>query len=81
MQSKWMVESIDSLGGGGELCLDLDCSIIPLIIFFCSTIPEVPLDLMDRLLTLDPLKRMSAADALNHPFLRDVNKNDITPPE
>ena len=46
-----------------------------------SSIPEVPLDLMDKLLTLDPAKRMSAAEALNHPFLKEVNKLSISPPE
>ena len=48
---------------------------------FPSIIPEGPLDLMDKMLTLDPSKRISAADALKHPFLQGVNKHKITPPE
>lgn len=46
-----------------------------------SIIPEGPLDLMDKMLTLDPSKRISAADSLKHPFLQGVNKHKITPPE
>ena len=48
---------------------------------FPRIIPEGPLDLMDKMLTLDPSKRISAADALKHPFLQGVNKHKITPPE
>jgi serine/threonine protein kinase len=44
-------------------------------------IPDVPLDLLDKMLTLDPAKRISAADSLNHPFLKTVDKLKIQPPE
>ncbi len=46
-----------------------------------SKIPEQSLDLMDKLLTLDPCKRISATDALDHPYLKSVDKTKITPPE
>lgn len=46
-----------------------------------SRIPEAPLDLMDKMLTLDPSRRISAAAALSHPFLQGVDKHSITPPE
>ena len=45
------------------------------------SIPESPLDLMDRMLTLDPSKRVSAAAALRHPFLAEVDASKIEPPE
>lgn len=46
----------------------------------CSYIPEVPLDLLDKLLTLDPKKRLSSEDALQHPFLDGIDKDVIPPP-
>ena len=42
-----------------------------------SLIPEVPLDLLDKLLTLDPAKRLTSEEALKHRFLSDVDKNNI----
>ena len=48
---------------------------------FTGTVPEVPLDLLDRLLTLDPGKRLSAEEALRHRFLAGVDKNNIPSPE
>ncbi|XP_064401807.1 cyclin-dependent kinase 12-like isoform X2 [Halichondria panicea] len=48
---------------------------------FAGKIPEQSLDLMDKLLTLDPCKRISATDALDHPYLKSVDKTKITPPE
>ena len=40
-------------------------------------IPDVPLDLLDKLLTLDPSKRLNATEALEHRFLAGVDKNNI----
>lgn len=42
-----------------------------------SLIPETPLDLLDKLLTIDPSKRLSSEEALQHPFLCDVNKDNM----
>lgn len=46
----------------------------------CRSIPEPALELMDRMLALDPNKRISAEESLKHPFL-DINPAEITPPE
>lgn len=43
-------------------------------------IPDKPLDLLDRMLTLDPEKRITASVALEHEYLRDVNPERIPPP-
>ena len=51
--------------------------------FVCSTycsLPEDALDLLDQMLTLDPSKRASCEEALNHAFLKDVNPDEIEPP-
>ncbi len=50
-------------------------------LYLGRTISESPLDLMDKMLTLDPAKRISSADALKHPFLKDVEVSKISPPE
>ena len=42
-----------------ELCLCKDC----------KGIPDSAYDLLERLVELDPNKRISAEDALNHPFI------------
>lgn len=49
-------------------------------ILLCRVIPEVALELIDKLLALDPNKRISAEESLKHPFL-DINPAEITPPE
>ena len=50
------------------------------IIFLCRVIPEPALELMDKMLALDPSKRISAEESLKHPFL-NINPAEITPPE
>lgn len=45
-----------------------------------SFMPADALDLFDRMLTLDPSKRITAEESLQHPFLKDVICENISPP-
>uniref|UniRef100_A0A914VG85 Cyclin-dependent kinase 12 n=1 Tax=Plectus sambesii TaxID=2011161 RepID=A0A914VG85_9BILA len=44
-------------------------------------LPPNALDLLDKLLELDPKRRCSAKDALLHPWLRNVNPREVDPPQ
>uniref|UniRef100_A0AC34G9P8 Uncharacterized protein n=1 Tax=Panagrolaimus sp. ES5 TaxID=591445 RepID=A0AC34G9P8_9BILA len=44
-------------------------------------LPSIPLDLLDSLLSLDPSKRLTATAALNHPWLKRINIDQIPGPE
>ncbi|XP_031556773.1 cyclin-dependent kinase 12-like [Actinia tenebrosa] len=43
-------------------------------------LPVDALDLFDKMLTLDPSQRISAEEALEHPFLKDLDPSKIIPP-
>lgn len=43
-------------------------------------IPTSPLELLDKMLVLDPKKRPTCAEALKHPFVRDVDLRKVPPP-
>lgn len=45
-----------------------------------SFMPADALDLFDRMLTLDPSKRITAEESLQHPFLKDIVCENISPP-
>jgi len=46
-----------------------------------SSLPEPALDLFDRMLELDPGKRISAIDALQSSWLKNLNENSMKPLE
>ncbi len=46
-----------------------------------SSLAEPALDLFDRMLELDPAKRISAMDALQSNWLKGINENTIKPLE
>ena len=46
-----------------------------------SDLPKDALDLLDKMLTLDPSRRISSEETLVHPFLKNVDPQLVSPPE
>lgn len=46
-----------------------------------SDLPKNALDLLDRMLTLDPSRRISSEETLMHPFLKNIDPQLVSPPE
>lgn len=45
------------------------------------SLPIEALDLLDKMLTLDPQKRITANDVLKSEFLCNINPEEIEPPK
>jgi len=52
-----------------------------LLIEICFSLTEPALELFDRMLELDPTRRISATDALQSTWLKDINEDSIKPIE
>lgn len=44
---------------------------------YCSNLDENGLDLLSRMIVYDPYKRISAKQALNHPYFDDLDKSQF----
>jgi serine/threonine protein kinase len=44
---------------------------------YCSNLDENGLDLLSRMIVYDPYKRISAKQALNHPYFDDFDKSQF----
>jgi len=55
--------------------------LIKYLLVFYFSLPEPALDLFDRMLELDPAKRISANDALQSAWLQTVHGDSLKPPQ
>jgi serine/threonine protein kinase len=46
----------------------------PALVPSILALPAPAIDLVENLLEIDPMRRMSAADALNHAYFQDHNR-------
>ncbi|PAV87544.1 hypothetical protein WR25_24672 [Diploscapter pachys] len=46
---------------------------------YLAIMPSLAVDLMDKMLILDPSRRITAADALNHPWFRSFDPSRVPP--
>jgi len=44
---------------------------------YCSLLDDNGLDLLSRMIVYDPYKRISAKQALNHPYFDDLDKSQF----
>lgn len=44
---------------------------------YCSFLPEEGIDLLQKMIYVDPCRRISARAALNHPFFNDLDKSQF----
>ena len=44
---------------------------------YCTNLDENGLDLLSRMIVYDPYKRISAKQALNHPYFDDIDKSQF----
>lgn len=47
------------------------------LISYCSNLDENGLDLLSRMIVYDPYKRISAKQALHHPYFDDLDKSQF----
>lgn len=45
------------------------------LLSYCTLLDDNGIDLLDKMVVYDPLKRISAKQALNHPYFDDLDKS------
>lgn len=63
-----------------ELSFLVQLALLQLVSVICTCrLTDSSLDLLEKMLQLDPAKRYSAAQALDHPFLKEAEFDTIPP--